>query len=93
MTAITNTDTVRSVTIDPELEKKLKRVATKAIESRAERDELIREAYRKGAGVREIARLVQLSHPGVLRILRIVKEPHHGSGGEIVHPERPDEDV
>lgn len=37
---------------------------------RAERDELIRIAYQEGAGPREISRLVGLSHPAVIRIIR-----------------------
>lgn len=37
---------------------------------RAERDELIRVSYQEGAGPREIARLVGLSHPAVIRIIR-----------------------
>lgn len=37
---------------------------------REQRDELIRIAYQEGAGPREISRLVGLSHPAVISIIR-----------------------
>lgn len=72
----TTTDTVQRVAIAQELERKLVRAAKLAISFRAQRDELIIECYQAGAGVREIARAIHMSHPGVLRIIKGV---HHGS--------------
>lgn len=53
----------------PELAKRLVAVGNRTRNSRAERDRLIVEAHAAGAGVREIARLVGLTHPGVIRII------------------------
>lgn len=73
---MTMPDTVQRVAIAPEMERKLVRAAKLAISFRAQRDELIIECYQAGAGVREIARAIHMSHPGVLRIIKGV---HHGS--------------
>lgn len=61
--------TVRLV-IDPDTARKLTAAGRKARDARTERDRLIREAYEQGAGVREIARLVGLAHPSVIKIVR-----------------------
>jgi hypothetical protein len=49
--------------------RKLRRAAAQQARYHAERDELIRQARAEGLGVREIARLVGMTHPGVLAIL------------------------
>lgn len=61
--------TVPPVPVDPALSKRLSRTSQKAKDYTAERNRLIVEAHAAGGGVREIARLVGLSHPAVLRIL------------------------
>jgi hypothetical protein len=48
---------------------RLRRAAAQQERWHAERDELIRQARAEGMGVREIARLVGMTHPGVLAIL------------------------
>lgn len=65
----TVTTTVPAVPIERDLAKKLERTAKRLAESKAQRDELIREAHAGGASLREIAALVNLSHVGVRRIL------------------------
>lgn len=49
--------------------KRLRRAAAQQERWHAQRDELIRQARAEGLGVREIARLVGMTHPGVLAIL------------------------
>lgn len=61
--------TLRTVPVDPELARKLTREGRKAREATAERDRLIAEAYKAGGGLREIARLVGLTHPTVKYIV------------------------
>jgi hypothetical protein len=61
---------VATMPVDPSLARRLKATAKRATEATVERDRLIVEAHRVGGGVREIARLVGMTHPGVLRILR-----------------------
>lgn len=56
--------------LDDNLARKLRNAGKKSREWTEERDELIRLAHLDGAGVREIARAVGLSHPGVLRVIR-----------------------
>jgi hypothetical protein len=63
------------VAVAPEMERKLRRAAANQRRWRAERDALIVQAHADGGGVREIARLVGLTHPGVLRILARDQEP------------------
>lgn len=55
--------------VDPELERRLRRIAQSAERMRRERDATIVEAFLGGAGLREIARAVNLTHPGVKAIL------------------------
>lgn len=55
--------------VDPAQEKRLSRVAKQAEDSRRERDALIVMAFIDGAGVREIARAVGMTHPAVKYIL------------------------
>jgi predicted transcriptional regulator len=64
------TTTVRDVPVAPDLARRLKATSKRATEATVERDRLIVEAHRAGGGVREIARLVGMTHPGVLRILK-----------------------
>jgi DNA invertase Pin-like site-specific DNA recombinase len=62
--------TIGAVPVDPAAAKRLTTAATKAREWTEERNRLIREAHAAGGGVREIARLVGLTHPTVLNILK-----------------------
>jgi transposase-like protein len=64
------TTTLLPVPLDPDLAKRLERVSKRAREATDERNRLIREAHAAGGGVREIARLVGLTHPSVLNILK-----------------------
>lgn len=57
------------VALDPETRRKLVKTSQTAVRSTKERDELIAQAYREGASMREIARLVGMTHPGVRSIL------------------------
>lgn len=49
-----------------------------------DRDELICQAYRDGAGMREIARAVRMTHPGVRNILikRGAYDPNRADSGD-----------
>ncbi len=62
--------TVCGVAVDPDLARRLSTAGKKAEEWRDRRDELIREAASNGGTLREIASLVGLSNPGVLRVIR-----------------------
>lgn len=62
--------TVCTVPADSDLARRLATAGRKAEEWRDRRDDLIREAARNGASLREIASLVGLSAPGVLRVTR-----------------------
>jgi predicted transcriptional regulator len=62
--------TVPVVPVDPTTAKRLTTAATKARDWTEERNRLIREAHAAGGGVREIARLVGLTHPAVLNIIK-----------------------
>jgi transposase-like protein len=64
------TTTVPAVPVDPTTARRLTAVAKRAREATEERNRLIREAHAAGGGVREIARLVGLTHPSVLNILK-----------------------
>jgi hypothetical protein len=55
--------------VDPAIEKRLARAADQAERARRERDDHIVRAFLDGAGLREIARAVKMSHPGVRHIL------------------------
>jgi len=61
---------VCSVVLDGELARRLTTAGKKADEWRDRRDDLIREAARNGATLREIAAAVGMSNPGVLRVIR-----------------------
>lgn len=67
--------TVSDVAVDPDLARRLATAGRKAEDWRGRRDELIREAARNGGTLREIAALVGLSNPGVLRVIRRGAEP------------------
>lgn len=62
--------TVCTVSLDPDLARRLANAGRKSEEWREKRDELVREAARNGGTLREIAAAVGLSNPGVLRIIR-----------------------
>ena len=62
--------TVCDVAVDPDLARRLATASRKAEEWRDRRDDLIREAARNGATLREIAAVVGMSNPGVLRVIR-----------------------
>lgn len=62
--------TVSDVPMDPDLARRLATAGRKAEEWRDRRDDLIREAARNGGTLREIAALVDMSNPGVLRVIR-----------------------
>ena len=52
-----------------EIAKALKRSAAAAARNTIQRDQLIAAAYQDGASMREIARAVGMTHPGVRNIL------------------------
>lgn len=72
----------------PETAKKLRRAAAQQERWRTERDELIYQAYMDGVAVREIARLVGMSHPGVLSIIARQREATYETVRENVPRER-----
>ena len=59
-----------SMALDPKLRRALATASGKTEQWRAARDKLIRQAHSDGASLREIAAAVDLSNPGVLRIVR-----------------------
>lgn len=59
-----------SMTLSPDLARQLAAAGRAQRRGTEKRDELIREASRQGASLREIAAAVGLSNPGVLRIIR-----------------------
>ena len=61
--------TLPHVALDREMERALERAAKMAVSWRSKRDDLIREAHSAGAGVREIGRAVNLTHPAIIRIV------------------------
>lgn len=67
---MTAPDTVCAVPVDPDLARRLTTAGRKAEEWKDRRDELIREAAHNGGTLREIAALVGMSNPGVLRVIR-----------------------
>ena len=67
---MTITATVCTVPLDPDLARRLANAGRKSGEWRERRDELVREAAANGGTLREIASLVGMSNPGVLRIIR-----------------------
>jgi hypothetical protein len=70
MTAvIANADTVRPVTIEPSMIRKLTTAAKKVTEWTQERNRLIIQAHQSGASYREIGRATGLSHVGVRGIV------------------------
>lgn len=69
MTTTTEAPNVPPVPLDDETRRKLSRVSQTAVRSTKERDELIADAYRQEASMREIGRIVGMTHPGVRSIL------------------------
>lgn len=63
------TTTLRPVPLDPNTARKLASLSNAAARNVRERDQLIAHAYRNGASMREIARAVGMTHPGVRSIL------------------------
>ena len=61
--------TVPAVPLDPAVVRRLAALGKKAKDVTTERDRYICEVYADGGGMREIARAVGLSHPGVRRVL------------------------
>lgn len=61
--------TIRPVPLDPNTAKKLTNTSSAAARNTRERDDLIAIAFRSGASMREIARAVGMTHPGVRSIL------------------------
>lgn len=57
------------MSLDKDAERDLSRAAKQAATWTERRNRLICEAHAAGGGVREIARIVGLSHPSVLNIL------------------------
>lgn len=55
--------------VDPAVRKKLSRISRTAAEKTLERDKLIAYAFLNGASMREIAKAVGMTHPGVRAIL------------------------
>lgn len=66
--------TVPAMTLDDDTARELSRAARQAETWLQRRDRLIVEAVAKGGGVREVARLVGLTHPSVLNILKRDRE-------------------
>lgn len=66
---MTTTTTIRPVPIEPATAKKLTHLANAAARNTKERNETIAAAFREGASMREIARAVGMTHPGVRSIL------------------------
>ena len=60
--------TVPAVTVDPQLARQLRRAASKLEDARAERDRLVVQALAEGGTLREVAELVGLTGPGVMKI-------------------------
>lgn len=55
--------------VDPVVRKKLSKVSRLAADKTVERDKLIAYAFLNGASMREIGRVVGMTHPGVRSIL------------------------
>ena len=66
---MTASSTLGPVPLDPPAARELSRAARMADTWRTNRDRLIREAHANGAGLREIARLVGMTHPAVSKIV------------------------
>lgn len=64
-----NALTIAPVPLPEPTRRSLDRFATTIIRTTAERDHLICQAYQDGASMREIARAVHMTHPGVRNIL------------------------
>lgn len=60
--------TVPAVTVDPRIAQRLRKIADRMEADRAERDRLIVEALDAGGSLREVAELVGLTGPGVMKI-------------------------
>ena len=63
--------TLSRVALEPDMERALARSSKQLLHWKSQRNKLIREAHEQGAGVREIARATGLSHPAIIRILRL----------------------
>ena len=61
--------TLASVPLSDDEARELSRAARMAVTWRENRDRLIRTAHGNGGGVREIARLVDLTHAAVRKII------------------------
>jgi hypothetical protein len=56
--------------VDPAIEQALAEAVRRMADGRQERDRLIVMAHEQGASLRDIARVAELTHPGVLAIVR-----------------------
>jgi hypothetical protein len=63
------TDTLTAMPISDDVARELSRAARMADTWRTNRDRLIRDAYAKGGGLREIGRLVGMTHRAVSKIV------------------------
>lgn len=73
--------TFTRVTVDPALAKRLQRAAAKSEQAREERDRLVIEAIVNGGSYREVAQLIGVSHPTVMKIVlsaEKIEMPPHG---------------
>ena len=61
---------LRDVVLDPRVARRLDALAKKLDRTIEERNQLIVEAHREGAGLREIARAAGMTHPGVKDIIQ-----------------------
>lgn len=73
--------TVQEVTISPEDARVLAAWADEKERAIKGHNDFIREVYAKGGGLREIARLVRMSHPGVKHIV-MPPEAHYGPSSD-----------
>ncbi len=55
--------------MSPDQERALRRAGQKVTDALTQRDALVRQAVADGAGLREVARAVGLSHQGVKKIV------------------------
>lgn len=88
-TATALAPTLPRVAVDPDVERTLKRLAAKLEDSRLQRDRLIYEAWKGGAGYRELARIVGLTHPAVMNIVTrqaLMQDNIRLKKGQTLHP-------
>ena len=57
------------VAVDPEMKRRLVRTAANAVKARMDLEELIIRAVAAGGSYREVAKLVGMTHPTVMKIV------------------------